>query len=488
MEYFGAIDQGTTSTRFAVFDADDNQIAVHQIEIEQILPQPDRVEHSPEEIWESVVTCVQEVSKCFDLSLLTSIGITNQRETTIAWSKSTGNSLHNAIVWQDTRTQDICDEILNITSLSDEISNTGLPVATYFSLTKIIWLLRNVKEIEEAAQKDDLCFGTVDSWLLYKLSGKHITDITNASRTLMFNLHTSDWSMPIIEKFNIPLSSLPKVQPSLSLFVENNELIDNVPITAVLGDQQASLFGHKAYQIGDSKNTYGTGCFLLTNTGTDIVQSKNGLISTVAYQIENEEPVYALEGSVAIAGSSVQWLRDNIGLIDESSDIEKLALLVKDNGGVYFVPAFSGLFSPHWDPSARGTIAGMSRHTNKSHIARSVIESVAYQTDELLKAFELDLGVKVSSLSVDGGMTTNNLLMQFQADISNLQIQSQKIQEVTAFGAGLASYVYIKEIRLNTLSANQSRAQTWSPNMNDNIRFEYLNNWKKAIGKAKNWM
>jgi len=488
MEYFGAIDQGTTSTRFAVFDADDNQIAIHQIEIEQILPQPDRVEHSPEEIWESVVTCVQEVSKCFDLSLLTSIGITNQRETTIAWSKSTGNSLHNAIVWQDTRTQDICDEILNITSLSDEISNTGLPVATYFSLTKIIWLLRNVKEIEEAAQKDDLCFGTVDSWLLYKLSGKHITDITNASRTLMFNLHTSDWSMPIIEKFNIPLSSLPKVQPSLSLFVENNELIDNVPITAVLGDQQASLFGHKAYQIGDSKNTYGTGCFLLTNTGTDIVQSKNGLISTVAYQIENEEPVYALEGSVAIAGSSVQWLRDNIGLIDESSDIEKLALLVKDNGGVYFVPAFSGLFSPHWDPSARGTIAGMSRHTNKSHIARSVIESVAYQTDELLKAFELDLGVKVSTLSVDGGMTANNLLMQFQADISNLQIQSQKIQEVTAFGAGLASYVYIKEIRLNTLSANQSRAQTWSPNMNDNIRFEYLNNWKKAIGKAKNWM
>jgi len=488
MEYFGAIDQGTTSTRFAVFDADDNQIAIHQIEIEQILPQPDRVEHSPEEIWESVVTCVQEVSKSFDLSLLTSIGITNQRETTIAWSKSTGNSLHNAIVWQDTRTQDICDEILNITSLSDEISNTGLPVATYFSLTKIIWLLRNVKEIEEAAQKDDLCFGTVDSWLLYKLSGKHITDITNASRTLMFNLHTSDWSMPIIEKFNIPLSSLPKVQPSLSLFVENNELIDNVPITAVLGDQQASLFGHKAYQIGDSKNTYGTGCFLLTNTGTDIVQSKNGLISTVAYQIENEEPVYALEGSVAIAGSSVQWLRDNIGLIDESSDIEKLALLVKDNGGVYFVPAFSGLFSPHWDPSARGTIAGMSRHTNKSHIARSVIESVAYQTDELLKAFELDLGVKVSTLSVDGGMTTNNLLMQFQADISNLQIQSQKIQEVTAFGAGLASYVYIKEIRLNTLSANQSRAQTWSPNMNDNIRFEYLNNWKKAIGKAKNWM
>ena len=304
----------------------------------------------------------------------------------------------------------------------------------------------------------------------------------------MFNLHTSDWSMPIIEKFNIPFTSLPNVQPSLSLFVENTELLKNVPITAVLGDQQASLFGHKAYKVGDSKNTYGTGCFLLSNTGTDIVQSQNGLISTVAYQIENEEPVYALEGSVAIAGSSVQWLRDNIGLIDKSSDIENLALLVKDNGGVYFVPAFSGLFSPHWDPSARGTIAGMTRHTNKSHIARSVIESVAYQTDELLKAFELDLGVKLSTLSVDGGMTTNNLLMQFQADISNLQIQSQKIQEVTAFGAGLASYVYINDIRLDTISANQSREQTWSPNMNDNIRFDYLNNWNKAIGKAKNWM
>ena len=488
MQYFGAIDQGTTSTRFAIFDNEENQVAIHQIEIEQIYPAPNYVEHNPDEIWESVNTCISEVAKKFDLNKLSSIGITNQRETTVAWSKSTGKPLYNAIVWQDTRTQDICDEIINIESLKDEILHTGLPVATYFSLTKIVWLLRNVKKIQDAAQKDDLCFGTVDSWLLYKLSGKHVTDITNASRTLMFNLHTSDWSMPIIEKFNIPFTSLPNVQPSLSLFVENTELLKNVPITAVLGDQQASLFGHKAYQVGDSKNTYGTGCFLLSNTGTDIVQSQNGLISTVAYQIENEEPVYALEGSVAIAGSSVQWLRDNIGLIDKSSDIENLALLVKDNGGVYFVPAFSGLFSPHWDPSARGTIAGMTRHTNKSHIARSVIESVAYQADELLKAFELDLGVKLSTLSVDGGMTANNLLMQFQADISNLQIQSQKIQEVTAFGAGLASYVYINDIRLDTISANQSREQTWSPNMNDNIRFDYLNNWNKAIGKAKNWM
>ena len=488
MEYFASIDQGTTSTRFAIFDSEENQVAIHQIEIEQIYPLPNYVEHNPNEIWESVKTCISEVGKKFDLNKLSSIGITNQRETTVAWSKSTGMPLYNAIVWQDTRTQDICDEITEIDELKSHFKNTGLPVATYFSLSKILWLLRNVEDVKVAAKTDDLCFGTIDSWILYKLTGKHLTDVTNASRTLLFDLQTLSWNPKIIDYFDIPESSLPEVKPSMSYFAESTSFVENVPITAVLGDQQASLFGHKAFKTGDSKNTYGTGCFLLVNTGHNIISSKNGLISTVGYQIENQPPVYALEGSVAVAGSSIQWLRDNIGLINKSSDVEKLALLVKDNGGVYFVPAFSGLFSPHWDPTARGTIVGMSGHTNKSHIARAVLESVGFQNDELIKAFELDLNLKLSSISVDGGMTTNNLLMQFQSDISDINIQSLEIKEVTAYGAALASFTFIKQTPLESIVNKVSKSQTWSPNMNGNLRENYLSRWKKAIEKAKNWM
>jgi glycerol kinase len=488
MEYFASIDQGTTSTRFAIFDSEENQVAIHQIEIEQIYPLPNYVEHNPNEIWESVKTCISEVGKKFDLNKLSSIGITNQRETTVAWSKSTGMPLYNAIVWQDTRTQDICDEITEIDELKSHFKNTGLPVATYFSLSKILWLLRNVEDVKVAAKTDDLCFGTIDSWILYKLTGKHLTDVTNASRTLLFELQTLSWNPKIIDYFDIPESSLPEVKPSMSYFAENTSFVENVPITAVLGDQQASLFGHKAFKTGDSKNTYGTGCFLLVNTGHNIISSKNGLISTVGYQIENQPPVYALEGSVAVAGSSIQWLRDNIGLINKSSDVEKLALLVKDNGGVYFVPAFSGLFSPHWDPTARGTIVGMSGHTNKSHIARAVLESVGFQNDELIKAFELDLNLKLSSISVDGGMTTNNLLMQFQSDISDINIQSLEIKEVTAYGAALASFTFIKQTPLESIVNKVSKSQTWSPNMNGNLRENYLSRWNKAIEKAKNWM
>ena len=488
MEYFASIDQGTTSTRFAIFDSEENQVAIHQIEIEQIYPLPNYVEHNPNEIWESVKSCISEVGKKFDLNKLSSIGITNQRETTVAWSKSTGLPLYNAIVWQDTRTQDICDEITEIDELKSHFKNTGLPVATYFSLSKILWLLRNVEDVKVAAKTEDLCFGTIDSWILYKLTGKHLTDVTNASRTLLFDLQTLSWNPKIIDYFDIPGSSLPEVKPSMSYFAENTSFVENVPITAVLGDQQASLFGHKAFKTGNSKNTYGTGCFLLVNTGNNIISSKNGLISTVGYQIENQPPVYALEGSVAVAGSSIQWLRDNIGLINKSSDVEKLALLVKDNGGVYFVPAFSGLFSPHWDPTARGTIVGMSGHTNKSHIARSVLESVGFQNDELIKAFELDLNLKLSSISVDGGMTTNNLLMQFQSDISDINIQSLKIKEITAFGAALASFTFINQTPLESIVNKVSKSQTWSPNMNGNLRENYLARWNKAIEKAKNWM
>ena len=487
MDYFGAIDQGTTSTRFIVYDEEHKQVAQHQIEIKQYLNQPGYVEHNPEEIWKSVVDCVNGVSKNFDISLLSSIGITNQRETTLAWRKSTGEHLHNAIVWQDTRTQDICDEIQTFHELKDEFDKTGLPIATYFSLSKIIWLIRNVDEVKHALSEDDLCFGTIDSWLLFKLTGKHQTDITNASRTLLYDLHKLEWNKIILERFDIPVKTLPTVKPSLSTFAKESSLFGTIPITAVLGDQQASLFGHKGFNRGSVKNTYGTGCFMLCNTGDKLVVSTNGLLTTVAYQIENQSPVFALEGSVAFAGASVQWLRDNLGLIKKSSDVEKLALEVKDNGDVYFVPAFSGLFSPHWDSSARGTVVGLSRYSNKSHIARAVLESVAYQTDELLRSLELDVGEKENKLLVDGGMVDNNLLMQFQSDISSLQIQAPDIKEVTAFGAGLASYVYIKKSELKDIPSTKN-SQNWNTNMSIESRNMYISKWNKAIEKAKNWI
>ena len=488
MEYFGSIDQGTTSSRFIVFDQDSNLITSHQIELEQLLPQPGYVEHDPEEIWNSVVNCVQEVAKKFDLSLLSSIGITNQRETTIAWRKSTGKVLHNAIVWQDTRTQNICNQIKEISELKLEFEKTGLPIATYFSLSKIIWLSENIKEVKNAQIEDDICFGTVDSWLIYKLTGACMTDVSNASRTLMYDLYNLDWNDKILNYFNISRSSLPQVKPSLSIFAHETELFKDVPISSVLGDQQASLFGHYGFKKGSIKNTYGTGCFLLCNTGTEIIKSNNGLLTTIAYQVENEPPVYALEGSVAIAGASIQWLRDNLGIIKKSSDVDKLALEVKDNGDVYFVPAFSGLFSPHWDPTARGTIVGLTRYSNKSHIARAVLESVAYQTNDVLFALSQDLNHDQFVLSVDGGMVKSNLLMQYQSDISNIRVQAPNLHETTAYGVALASYVYVKNLDLKSLSTSNKTLKTWSPNMSDQKRQNSLMSWNKALEKAKNWL
>ena len=434
MKYFGAIDQGTTSSRFIVFDDKGNIIIQKQQEFTQILPNEVSVEHDPNEIWETVVNCLSLVDNEFDLSQLDSIGITNQRETTLAWRKSTGEPLHNALVWQDTRTQDICDELNQLDEIKEEFIKTGLPVATYFSLSKILWLLRNVTEVQEAKNDNDLCFGTIDSWLLYKLTDQHVTDVTNASRTLLMDLTTLTWIDNLLETLEIPKESLPVIQPSLTNYGTNEQILKNVPITAVLGDQQASLFGQNCVNSGDVKNTYGTGCFALTNTGSEIVYSNNGLLSTVAYQKEGEEPQYALEGSVSIAGAAVQWLRDNLNIINESKEVESLAMSVKDNGDVYFVPAFSGLFSPHWDETARGVSVGLSRFSNKSHIARAVLESVAYQSYELLDSMEKDTGIKFESVSVDGGMVENNLLMQFQADIFNKKVNSQQINEITALG------------------------------------------------------
>jgi len=488
MKYFGSIDQGTTSSRFLVFDENGKIISQHQQELKQYLPNEVSVEHNPTEIWESVVNCIKEVNKNIPIKQLSSIGITNQRETTLAWIKSTGEPLHNALVWQDTRTQDICDELKLINELSDEFSKTGLPITTYFSLSKILWLLRNVEQVQIAKSNNDLCFGTIDSWLLYKLTGNHVTDVTNASRTLLMDLKTLNWIDKLLDTLDIPKDSLATIKPSMCNFGTNEKILKNVPITAVLGDQQASLFGHNCISSGDVKNTYGTGCFALTNTGTEIVQSSNGLLSTVAYQKEGDEPQYALEGSVSIAGAAVQWLRDNLNIIDEISEVESLAMKVKDNGDVYFVPAFSGLFSPHWDETARGVLVGLTRFSNKSHIARAVLESVAYQSFELLESMEKDTGKVFESVSVDGGMIDNNLLMQFQSDIFNKKVVSQKINEITALGVGAASYLYLNKLPFENMSNFITKSSTWKPNMVSELRIKYVFKWNKAISKAKKWI
>ena len=487
MEYFLSIDQGTTSSRCILFNENGEIKLSHQVEIKQYFPDSNSVEHDGKEIIKTVEECIKTVVKNIDTNSIKSVGLTNQRETTIAWSKSTGEPFHNAIVWQDTRTQDICNELLANKKLKNHFEKTGLPVATYFSLSKILWLIRNVPSIKNGLD-DDVCFGTIDSWIIYNLTGKFLTDVTNASRTLMFDIYDLDWSQGILKELGIPIDSLPKVMPSLSNFGEINKIIPGVPITAVLGDQQAALFGQNCTTKGDVKNTYGTGCFALTNTGEEIIKSSHGLLTTIAYQVEGEKPLYALEGSVPIAGAAVQWLRDNLNIIIQSKDIESLAMMEKDNGGVYFVPAFSGLFSPYWDETARGSLFGLTRFSNKSHIARSVLESVAFQTFELLKSMEKDLDIEFENIKVDGGMVENNLLMQFQSDILNKSVMSQNINEITSLGVGVASYIYVKKLPIEEMGKYFSTAKTWSPNMNNDSRIMTLSLWYKAIERSKNWL
>jgi len=487
MEYFLSIDQGTTSTRCILFNENGEIKLSHQIEIKQYFPDSNSVEHDGKEIINSVEECIKAVVKNIDLTSIKSVGITNQRETTIAWSKSTGEPFHNAIVWQDTRTQDICNELLANKKLKNHFEKTGLPVATYFSLSKILWLIRNVPSIKNGLD-DDVCFGTIDSWIIYNLTGKFLTDVTNASRTLIFDIYDLDWSQGILKELGIPIDSLPKVMPSLSNFGDINKIIPGVPITAVLGDQQAALFGQNCTTKGDVKNTYGTGCFALTNTGEEIIKSSHGLLTTIAYQVEGEKPLYALEGSVPIAGAAVQWLRDNLNIIKRSKDIESLAMTEKDNGGVYFVPAFSGLFSPYWDETARGSLFGLTRFSNKSHIARAVLESVAFQTYELLESMEKDLDIEFQNIKVDGGMVGNNLLMQFQSDILNKPVMSQNINEITSLGVGVASYLYFKKLPIEELGNYFSTAKTWSPNMDNDSRIKTLSLWYKAIERSKHWL
>jgi len=423
-KFIGAIDQGTTSTRFILFDHDSNKIASHQIEHKQIFPKAGWVEHDPLEIWQNIKKVIKITLRKAKISeeKIAAIGITNQRETTVIWDKKTGRPYYNAIVWQDTRTDKICKSLKKHEKLFQQ--KTGLPIATYFSGTKIKWLFDNVKDLRKAAEKGEAIFGNIDSWIIWNLTGgKHITDVTNASRTMLMDLETLDWDDELLEIFDIPRKILPKICSSSEIYGKTEIVFENkIPISGILGDQQAALFGQTCFQKGDVKNTYGTGCFILLNTGNDICNSKNGLLTTVGYQIKGQKPVYALEGSVAIAGSLIQWIRDNFSLITESHEINDLAENVTDNGGVYFVPAFSGLFAPHWNSGARGTIIGLTHFVNKSHIARSVLEATAFQTRDVFEAMQKDSGLKIKELKVDGGMTASKLLMQFQADILDASV------------------------------------------------------------------
>jgi glycerol kinase len=491
-KYIGAIDQGTTSTRFIVFDKQGQIVCFAQKEHEQIYPQPGWVEHNPEEIWLATQTVIKEclAKGDIDIANIAAVGITNQRETVVIWDKNTGKSYYNAIVWQDTRTANICNQLAENEGLDRFRKKTGLPISTYFSATKIKWLLDKMPAVKAAAVKGDALVGTIDSYLIWHLTGGlHITDVTNASRTLLMNLYNLDWDEEILQIFDIPRQILPEIRSSSEIYADAKTVLAGIPIAAALGDQQAALMGQTCYQIGEAKNTYGTGCFMLLNTGTQPVISQHGLLTTVAYKLGDAAPVYALEGSIAITGALVQWLRDNLGLIQTSAEVEALASTVTDNGGIYFVPAFSGLFAPYWRNDARGAIVGMTRYTNKGHIARAVLEATAWQTLEVLAAMKQDAQVNLTTLKVDGGMVYNNLLMQFQSDVLGFPVIRPQVAETTALGAayaaGLATGFWQN---LEELRNNWQIDRVWQPKMETTERDRYYTLWKKAVTKTFNWI
>src|SRR5579863_5462572 len=496
-DYVGAIDQGTTGTRFIVFDRSGAVISAAQKEHEQIYPKPGWVEHDAEEIWQRTREVIDEAMRKRDLqpSDLAAIGITNQRETAIVWSRKTGKPVANAIVWQDTRVADYVREMARAGGQDRFRRKTGLPLTTYFSGLKIRWILQHVKGVREMAKAGDALFGNVDTFLVWRLTGGpnggiHVTDVTNASRTQLMNLETLSWDTELLDVFGIPEAMLPEIRSSSEAYgVANEHSIKDVAIAGILGDQQAALVGQTCFEPGEAKNTYGTGCFLLMNTGTRKVDSKSGLLTTIGYQFGSQPAHYALEGSIAIAGALVQWVRDNLGLIEKSSDIESLARTVNDNGGVYFVPAFSGLYAPYWKDSARGVIAGLTRYANKGHIARAVLEATAYQTREVVEAMEKDSGIRLDLLRVDGGMVGNDLLMQFQADILDRPVVRPVIQETTALGAafaaGLATGFFhnIAELR-----ATWQQNRSWNPQIDRAERERLYALWKKAVTRSFDWV
>jgi glycerol kinase len=495
--YLGALDQGTTSTRFIVFDRGGRIVSIAQEEHEQIYPLPGWVEHDPEEIWRRTQDVIRRAleQKVLRPSDLAAIGITNQRETTIIWNESTGQAISNAIVWQDTRVEGMVADFSKNGGLDRFRAKTGLPLSTYFSALKIRWLLENVKDARKQADNGELLFGTVDTFLLWHLTGGknggvHLTDVTNASRTQLMNLSTLDWDPEILAAFDVPRSILPRIVSSSELYGEAKlPCIAGTKIAGVLGDQQAALFGQTCFRPGEAKNTYGTGCFMLMNTGERAVPSTCGLLTTVGYKLGTQPAIYALEGSVAITGALVQWMRDNLGLIQKSSDIESLARTARDNGGIYFVPAFSGLYAPYWRTDARGVIAGLTRFAGKGHLARAALEATAYQTREVLEAMEKDSEIHLFSLRTDGGMVENELLMQFQADILNIPVQRPVIRETTALGAAYAAGLAVGYYTdFDDLRQNWAVDRTWEPAMPEAQREELFRNWKKAVTRTFDWV
>ncbi|MDQ3659844.1 MAG: glycerol kinase GlpK [Actinomycetota bacterium] len=495
-EYVGAIDQGTTSTRFMIFDHSGAVVDFDQKEHEQIYPKPGWVEHDASEIWQRTTEVIKGGLDKAGLqpSDLVAVGITNQRETAVLWDKSTGEPIHNAIVWQDTRTDKICDELAKDGGQDRLRSKTGLPLATYFSGPKIRWIFDNVDGVKEKAENGDVLFGNLDSYLIWKLSGGsdggvHVTDVTNASRTLMMNLETLDWDDDILSLLGVPRAMLPEIKASSEVYAEATSELSGIPIAGDLGDQQAAVFGQTCFSVGEAKNTYGTGNFLLLNTGTEAVQSKNGLLTTLGYKIGDQDAVYCLEGAIAITGALVQWLRDNLKMIQAAPEVEELAKSVDDNGGCYFVPAFSGLFAPYWKGNARGVIAGLTRYVNAGHIARAVLEATAWQSREVVEAMNADSGVELKSLKVDGGMVQNELLMQFQADTLGVPVIRPKVAETTALGAayaaGLATgfWAQVEDLRENWLEDKR-----WEPQMDKNEVEKEYGFWKKAVTKSFDWV
>jgi len=493
-EYAAAVDQGTTSTRFMVFDHGGQVVSVDQEEHEQIYPKPGWVEHDANEIWQRTQEVIGAGLGKVQASDIAAVGVTNQRETTVVWDRTTGEPVYNAIVWQDTRTDEICNELSADGGQDRFRAKTGLPIATYFSGPKIKWILENVDGIRDKAEGGDIIFGNIDSWVIWQLTGGtdggvHVTDVTNASRTMMMSLETLDWDDEILGILGVPRAMLPEIRASSEVYGEAIGDLSGISVAGDLGDQQAALFGQTCFSIGEAKNTYGTGNFLLLNTGTEIVQSKSGLLTTLAYKIGDQPAIYCLEGAIAITGALVQWLRDNLGLISSAPEIEDLAKTVDDNGGVYFVPAFSGLFAPYWRSDARGVIAGLTRYVNKGHIARATLEATAWQTKEVVDAMNKDSGVELTSLKVDGGMVQDELLMQFQADVLDVPVIRPTVAETTSLGAAYAAGLAVGFwSEVEDLRANWGKDKEWQPQMDPAERDKEYALWKKAVTRTFDWV
>jgi glycerol kinase len=493
-KYVGAVDQGTTSSRFMIFDHSGGVVAVHQLEHKQIYPQAGWVEHDPMEVWARVQDVVAGALEKAGITAqdLAAIGVTNQRETTVVWNPKTGQPYYNAIVWQDTRTDKICNELAKEGGQDRFRSKVGLPLATYFSGPKIRWILDNVPGVREAAARGEAVFGNMDTWVIWNMTGgvnggAHVTDVSNASRTMLMNLYTLDWDDEILKVMGIPRAMLPEIRPSSDPKVYG--FWSKVPVCGDLGDQQAALVGQTCYGTGEAKNTYGTGCFMLINTGTEAVPSKSGLLTTLGYKMGDAKAVYCLEGSIAITGALVQWLRDNMDFFDFSKHIEDYARQVPDSGGIYFVPAFSGLFAPYWQSDARGVIVGLTRYINKYHMCRAALEATAYQTREVLDAMEKDSGVKLTALKVDGGMVYNDTLMQFQSDILGVPVVRPVVAETTALGAAYAAGLAVGYwTNIEDLRQNWQVDKVYEPKMESDTRAELYKGWLKAVQRSMNWI